>query len=195
MQLTDEQLSNRVKIVESMIDEFDEPRRSLVKSMMSSQVGMSFYTSPASSREEYHSCYPGGLMTHSLNVVRYLLKLNEIDSSYDRKTLIFVGLFHDIGKTGDCNVDYYLPNNSAWHRERGILYEINKECKYMLTSDRGLFIMQNHGIKLSYDEFMAIKLNDGMYDDANRSYGMNEPKLALLTHWADMMACKHEKSL
>ena len=54
-------------------------------------------------------------------------------------------------------------------------------------------MLQKHGIELTSDEHLAIRLNDGQYDETNKSYRMKEPELALLLHWADMWATKMEK--
>lgn len=193
--LTDEELTKNVDLVGKLIEKLPEPRRSLVKKMMDGPVGQSYYTSPASSREEYHSCYPGGLMQHSLNLIQNLKKLADAlcPGRYDHATLIFVGLFHDLGKVGDGVEEFYVPQTSDWHRSKGMLYEINKDCVYMPTSERGLYILQKYGIEVSSDEYLAIRLNDGQYDDVNKAYRMKEPDLALLVHWADLWSTKQEK--
>lgn len=196
MPLTENELLEYVDTIQRFITLFPEPRRTLIEKMFDGPVGKSYFTAPASSRVEYHSCYPGGLMVHSLNVVKSLklLATTLCPDKYDNATIAFVGLFHDLGKVGDGNNEFYVPNPSDWHRKNGILYEINKECLNMPNAERGLFIFQNHGVTLSSDEYLAIRLNDGMFAEENRVYGIDVPQLALLTHWADMWACKSEKA-
>lgn len=191
-----DKLKESTDMLEKLISIFPEPRRSLVKKMMEGQVGTSYMLSPASSREEYHSCYPGGLLAHSLNVVKNLKKIASAMAPgvYDDATLAFVGLFHDLGKTGDGVHDYYVPNQSEWGRKKGFLYETNKSCVFMPTSERSLFILQKYSIELKSEEYLAIRLNDGMYDETNRRYAMKEPELALLVHMADRFSCEREKN-
>lgn len=190
----DEQVHN-AELVLKLIDKLPQPRRGLVRKMLDSLPNQAYFTAPASSRVEYHSCFPGGLAAHSLNVVANLKKLAVAlaPDRYPIETIIFVGLFHDLGKVGDGKEEFYIPNPSDWHREKGMLYETNKDCVYMPTSERGLYILQKAGIELTSDEYLAIRLNDGMYDDTNKNYRQKEPELALLVHWADMWACKMEK--
>lgn len=195
-QPTADEILAEVGLFNDLVSIMPEPRQGLVNVMMSGPVGHSYFEAPASSREEYHSCYPGGLLVHSLNVVKNLKRMAKAlcPGKYDDATLAFVGLFHDLGKAGDGNENYYVPNPSEWHRQKGMLYEINKNCVHMPTSERGLYILQKNLIPLSADEYLAIRLNDGQYDDTNKNYRMKEPGLALLVHWADMWSTILEKS-
>lgn len=196
-QPNEDQKVKNVELVFKLIGSMPDERRELVKTMMEGWVGQEYFVAPASSREEYHSCYPGGLCQHSLNVVRNLKKISDAlcPGSYDPATISFVGLFHDLGKVGVSGEALYVPNPSAWHREKvGKLYETNRNCPFMPSSERGLFILQQHGIVVNSDEYLAIRLNDGMYDETNRSYKMKEPDLALLLHWADMWSVSQEKT-
>jgi hypothetical protein len=45
------------------------------------------------------------------------------------------------------------------------------------------------------DEWVAIRINDGMIVEENRCYAMGEPTLALVVHMADRLACQEEKGL
>lgn len=195
-QLTDEEIEKNLTLFQKLVSLFPDERRSKVEALFETQFGSHYLTSPASSRTEFHSCFPGGLLYHSLNVVRNLRKLVQsvAPGQFDDATIAFVGLFHDLGKAGDGVEPYYVPNPSDWHRERGMLYEINKSCLHMPNSERGLFILQKNGIAVSSDEYLAIRLNDGQYAKENSPYKMNEPKLALLVHWADMLSCQDEKN-
>ncbi|MHB8407973.1 MAG: HD domain-containing protein [Acidiferrobacterales bacterium] len=189
------EIEKAVNVVNKLIELMPQPRRTFVVSMLAG-MGTSYFTAPASSREEFHSCFPGGLIVHSLNVVGNLRNLARTlcPGKYDDATLAFVGLFHDLGKAGDGEQELYIPNQSDWHRQKGMLYETNKDLPYMSTAQRSLFVLQKHDIKLETEEYLAILLNDGMYVEANKDYRMKEPDLALLLHWADRFACNQEKS-
>lgn len=169
-----------------------DSRWKLVETMLDGPVGDEYFMAPGSSKLEFHDCFVGGLCYHSLNVFKNLRKLADAltPGEFTPETLLFVALFHDLGKVGDGREPYYLPEESQWHRDKlGKLYAINQKCVQMPTSERGLYVLQTAGITLTADEYLAIRLNDGMYPPENKSYGMHEPKLALLVHWADRFDC------
>jgi len=195
--LTDEKFNEHIKTFWNLIETMSADRQAAIKFMMDNKIGETYFTAPASSREEYHNCFPGGLLEHSLSVCKNLVKMARVfcPGKYSDNTLAFVGLFHDLGKAGDGENEYYLQNKSEWHVKKGMLYEINKECKVTATEDRTIFVLQKYGITMTCDEFVAIRISDGPYSDANSSYKMKEPELALLLHWADRITCSSEKTL
>jgi len=197
--LSEEQISKNILTIQKMVITWPKERARLVSKMLAtpSVVGEEFFTAPASVKEEYHNCFPGGLADHSLRVVENLKRIaaDLAPGKFNDATLEFVGLFHDLGKVGDGTNPYYVPNPDAWQRtNRGMLYIINRNCAYMPTSERGLFVLQKFGIELTSDEYLAIRLNDGQYDDTNKAYRMKEPDLAILVHFADRWATSQEKA-
>ena len=83
-------------------------------------------------------------------------------------------LHHDLGKVGDLEHDYYIPQDSDWHRKnRGEIYKHNPSLQYMKVPDRGLWLLQHYGVKVTDKEYIGIKLTDGMYDEANKAYLMS----------------------
>jgi len=149
---------------------------------------------PASSKTQYHNAFPGGLVDHSLRVLSNAYKLAKLyKEDIPKESLIISALFHDFGKIGSLEADYYLPQDSNWHRERGMMYKYNDQLQYMTSADRGLFLLQHFDVKLTCDEWLAIKLNDGHEAEENRPYRMKESTLALLIHQADRMSCQEEK--
>lgn len=194
--LSEEQVIANGELVEKLVSKIEDgPRRQRVQEMLSTEVGSQFFTAPASSREDFHGCFTGGLCAHSLRVTDNLRKISAALclGKFRNDQLVFVGLFHDLGKVGDGVHPLYVPNPSEYGRKRGFLYEVNKDCPYMPTAERGLWILQHHGVQVTQEEWVAIRLNDGMYADENRSYAMREPDLALLLHFADRWACQQEK--
>ena len=152
---------------------------------------------PASSRKEFHAAYAGGLVDHSLRVMGLAVKFAKVyeASNISKESLILSALFHDWGKVGTLDKDYYLPQDSDWHREKlGEMYKINKDIQYMPNNHRSIWLLQHFGIKLSEDEFLAIFLNDGPIDDGNKKYAMKEPLLAVIIHQADRAACQLERA-
>ena len=152
---------------------------------------------PASSRESYHNCFPGGLVDHSLRVLGNAVKLcKAFGWTVPRDSLIIATLCHDLGKVGDHTGDYYVPNDSSYHVEKyGSLYKYNEELQYMTVPDRSVFLCAHYGLKLTQDEFLAIRLNDGQFIAANKDYSLKEPMLADIVHISDVIATKQEKGL
>jgi hypothetical protein len=197
--LSDEALEKNMKLVEGLIGTFPVVRGDLVRKMFEGPVGTEYFTAPASHREDYHNAFPGGLAEHSLRVIRNLRALVKAwdvkEYANDVARLNFVGLFHDLGKVGDGVEPYYLATADDWQRKRGTFYNFNPKCVFMPSGERGLFILQKHGITLNSDEYLALRLADGQYDETNARYSMKEPDLALLLHMADRFACSQEKLL
>ena len=163
---------------------------------------------PASSKNFHHNCIPGGYIDHILRVRECALKLYDMwkemgadMSTYTKEELSFVALHHDFGKFGTLDEESYVPNDSQWHvKNQGAVYKINNKMGYMSVPDRGLFLLQDIGIPLSLNEWLGIKIHDGLYDKGNEYYFMAQTSetslrshLAILIHHADHMAARIEK--
>ena len=75
----------------------------------------------------------------------------------------------------------------------------NKKIAFASVPDRGLFLLQEHDIKYTFNEMVAIQTHDGLYDPANEKYlksFMPETKprtsLPFILHQADLMAARIE---
>lgn len=160
-------------------------------------LGERLAIAPASTKLSFHNAFPGGLVEHSLRVFKNAFKLTKAFGwEIPQDSLIIATLFHDLGKVGDEKNDYYLPQESEWHREkRGEVFMINQELVYMTVPDRSVWLCQHYGLSLTKDEFLAIKLNDGQFADENKPYRRGEPALATIVHTADFIAMKQEKGL
>jgi hypothetical protein len=152
---------------------------------------------PASSKRDHHNAFPGGLVDHSLRVLTNAIKIiKAFKYELPLESVVLVALFHDLGKVGDHEKDYYLKQNDDWRNNKlGEEYTFNKELTFMTVPDRSLFLCQHYGLKLQYDEFIAIKIHDGLYADENVAYKFKEPLLADVIHIADLTAAKQEKQL
>lgn len=195
MELTPEQIAENFEKFRSFMEKLgdrSEPALALVD-----HLGERLAMCPASSRKEYHAAFPGGLVDHSLRLLSNALKLcKTFNWEVPKDSLIIGCLLHDLGKVGDHEKDYYVPQDSDWHRDKlGEMYKHNKEILYMTVPDRGVWLCQHFGLKLTQDEWLAIKLNDGQYAEENAPYKMKEPLLADIVHLADYISCKQEKNL
>jgi hypothetical protein len=166
-------------------------------------------TAPASSNSSRHNCWPGGYIDHVNRVVKCAIKLWETWESlgantknYTKEELVFAAINHDLGKVGSSTDEYYIPNDSDWHVKRGQIYKINPKLQFMKVPDRSIFLLQEFGVVYSENEYLAIKLHDGLYSKGNESYLMaGQPEFALKTdlpillHHADHLATLIEGSI
>ena len=69
----------------------------------------------------------------------------------------------------------------------------------MDVTDRAIYLLQKYDIKISWKEFLSIKLSDGIYNEANKKYLISyNPDMVLKTtlpkivHVADYLSCFSE---
>ena len=162
---------------------------------------------PASHKKEYHNAFPGGYVEHVNRVVQAALAISELwdtfgadTQTYTKEELVFSAINHDLGKMGDEENESYIPQTDQWRKDKlGEDYMHNKAIPFASVPDRGLYLLQSHGIKYTFNEMLAIQTHDGLYDDANTKYlktFMPETKprtcLPYVLHQADMMAARIE---
>ena len=145
---------------------------------------------------------PGGYVEHILHIIQNSLQLKQVWHNngaminFTDEELVFAAMHHDLGKVGDLEHDYYIPQDSDWHRKnQGAIYKHNPQLQYMKVPDRGLWLLQHYGVKVSDKEYLGIKLADGLYDDCNTAYLKSynpdfnlRTNLCYIIHQADMMA-------
>lgn len=136
-----------------------------------------FSMMPSSERDWKNSAYSGGYIDHILRVYDVISELNQswinngAHVSFTQEEMIFCALHFDLGKFGTFDDEYYILNDSQWHvKNLGMIYKYNERVPAVKNNERGLFILQSLGINLSFEEYMAIKLCDGLYDDSNKFY-------------------------
>jgi len=196
-------LSNYESLIKFAETYFSEDRMKKVSELLNFfEERMS--TAPASGNISYHNCYVGGYCKHVLNVIDFALKIKEhiwVEDNFDAtdEEIVFSAFFHDLGKLGDREYDYYLLEDSQWHIDKmGRLYKINPKIPFMKVPDRSLFLLQDFGVKYTMKEFYGIKLSDGLYDESNKSYYIRYGDMSIFTsipyiiHTADLMASKIE---
>lgn len=204
--LTEIEISaNYDKLLAVINDNIAPPRLELLIKLYSDKQEIIAFA-PASGKEHYHNCYIGGYVEHVLNVIDIALKVDALwtDSgainSHTTEELIFAALNHDLGKIGEGDQPYYIPNPSDWHRKnQGAIYTQNPAVNFMPVQDRSLFTLQEYGITCSFNEYVAIKTHDGLYDKGNEAYliswsddGKLRTNLPYILHQADMMASRIE---
>ena len=207
MKLTAEQLQeNWVKFTGYINEHISSPRKEKLLEFYS-KFEDRLVLMPASHKKEYHNAFPGGYIEHVNRVVECALKQYDLwesegcdISTFTKEELVFSAINHDLGKMGDETHESYLPQTDKWRKEKlGEDYMHNKEIAFAAVPDRGLFLLQQHDVKYTFNEMVAIQTHDGLYDPANEKYLKSympetKPRTALpfILHFADMMAARIE---
>ena len=197
---------NWIDLEETIKAYIDEPRRSQLLNFYN-QYQDRIILMPASHKKEYHNAFPGGYVDHVLRVVDCALKLHKVweemgtdISTYTIEELVFSALNHDLGKIGDTEHESYIPQTDQWRKDKlGEDYKFNDRLAFASVPDRGLFLLQSHDVKYSFNEMIAIQTHDGLYDEGNKKYlatymPEQKPRTALpyILHQADLMAARIE---
>jgi len=207
MNLTAEQIQENWDELMSVIDRYiSSPRKEKLLEFYN-QYSERLMLIPAAHKKEYHNAFPGGYVEHVLRVIRCALKQAELwesegcdMSTFTTEELVFSALNHDLGKMGDENEDSYIPQTDQWRKDKlGEDYMFNTRVPFASVPDRGLFLLQSHGIQYTFNEMIAIQTHDGLYDEANKKYLMafmpeQKPRTSLpfILHQADLMAARIE---
>jgi hypothetical protein len=207
MKLTAEQIqANWIDLEETIKTFIEEPRRSQLLDLYS-KYSERIILMPASHKKEYHNAFPGGYVDHVLRVVDCALKLDKVwkemgvdASTYTQEELVFSALNHDLGKIGSEEEESYIPQTDQWRKDKlGEDYTFNNKVPFASVPDRGLFILQSHGIQYTFNEMITIQTHDGLYDEGNKKYLMSympeqRPRTSLpfIVHQADLMASRIE---
>jgi hypothetical protein len=207
MKLTAEQIIENWDKLISRIDAYiAEPRRSNLKAFYE-KYSERIMLMPAAHKKEYHNAFPGGYVDHVLRVIDCALKVNNVwvemgvdDTTYTKEELVFSALNHDLGKMGDEENESYIPQTDQWRKEKlSEDYMFNTKVQFASVPDRGLFLLQSHGIPYTFNEMIAIQTHDGLYDEGNKKYLMSfmpeqKPRTSLpfIIHQADLMAARIE---
>lgn len=205
MSLTAEQIAKNYEKHLKIIDHYIVDRGDQVKTMLN-DLEDTYVMAPASGKSWYHNAFAGGYVDHVNRVVEYSVKqmklYEEMGGTIDftQEELVFSALFHDLGKIGDKDNASYIPQTDKWRQDKlHEMYTPNGELDFMLVPDRSLFTLQEYGIKTTKNEYLAIKLHDGVFSDANKPYFFsNQPNARMKTsivnilHSADFLASKVE---
>ena len=164
---------------------------------------------PASSMAHFHNAFAGGYVDHVLRVMQCAERLyvtwtnmGADMSGYTMEELMFAAMHHDLGKVGfpgDGN-EVYQVETSDWHRKnQNKMYKHNENIPFTMVPDLSIWLLQEYDIKMSWTEYQAIKIHDGMYDDANKPYYVArsaqaklKTNMPIVLHHADHMAAQIE---
>ena len=125
---------------------------------------------PASHKSDQKYCEPGGLMKQSIDVAITMKKISEtLGLNVESTSILRVALAHDLGKIGSEDTDYFIPQDSDWHREKlGALYKFNDQMPRMPVTHVSLHLLASSGIPLTLDETRAISTALGSSREENK---------------------------
>lgn len=118
-----------------------------------------FFTAPASTR--FHSAFEGGLLMHSVNVAKLMLRYEDEQP----QSLAICGLLHDI-----CKVNYYkvstrnVKNEQTGQWEKVPFYQVEDSFPYG-HGEKSVYMIERF-FRLKPAEAMAIRWHMGGFDEA-----------------------------
>lgn len=144
---------------------------------------------PAAHKTDQKYCEPGGLMKQSIDVAITMKKISEsLSFDIEPTSLLKVALGHDLGKIGTKTDEYYLVQDSDWHREKlGAHYKFNEKAPRMPITHLSLHLLTSSGIALTLDETRAINTAYGSARDENKPYGFINSHLQSLIQSARLL--------
>jgi len=208
MSLTADQIADNWKEYRKRVNEWF-PERADALNKMYDVYEDRMLMMPASSVDHYHNAFEGGYIDHVLRVMdcadRLYTTWGEMGASLDgftKEELMFAAMHHDLGKAGwpQDNGEIYLPNDSEWHRKnQGKMYKVNPANPFAMVPDLGLWILQNFNVPTTWNEYQAIRIHDGLYDESNKPYFISRSadsklrtNMSMILHHADYMAARIE---
>lgn len=197
--LTPEEIEKNWNRMCSLLEKLGD--RSVPTLNMVNDLGERLALCPASAKKDFHASFPGGLLDHSLRVLKNLMTQNSAcDWKLPKQSMIIAALFHDLGKVGmpgkESSNDFYIPQTDSWRIDKlGEVYKYNDELPYLTTPDRSMFLLQHYGIVLTTDEYLSIKLNDGFVVQENKPYCLKISPLVYGLQTADYIATMEEKNV
>lgn len=205
MNLTAEQIQENWEHLVGYISYIESPRKEKLQQFYNKHQE-ELMIMPASHKRAYHNAFPGGYVDHVIRVIESALKLNKVwkdfgvEENWTDEELVFSCLNHDLGKMGDEDNYSHLPSQDEWRKKNmGEMYQFNKKLTYMSVPDRSIKLLVDNGILPTENEWLSIKLHDGLYDPSNESYLKSympelKPRTSLvyIIHQADILASRIE---
>lgn len=185
MGLTQEKIVKNTKTYYATLEKYGFFNDKLVEIL-----GESFIKAPASTREDLHNAFEGGLIDHLLKVAKYAVYINKIlpeELQVPEKSLLKISLLHQIGKA-----KLYLPKDSDWHKKQGILYDFNNELISMRVGERSVRYIMLAGIELNDEEYQAILNYDK--DEEDKQAKWYTATLGIILRQANELAIIEEKN-
>lgn len=140
-----------------------------------------------------HLAKKGGLLEHSVNVLKYAEKIGVAllgGAEYNKiqDSVVIAALLHDLGKCGDYGKSMYVDNIlKSGKPSEAKPFKRNPDLLAVPHAVRSIKLATLF-IDLTEDEEWAILCHDGLYDFMKYDLKGKETWLQLIIHWADMWA-------
>ena len=144
-----EQIKNNLDKLKKIVkDNFEGDNLKNIKKLFN-HFGERMVEAPASGRPNYHNCFMGGWIDHTLRVIETSLKMREhfvdlgVDVTAEKSDVILAAMFHDLGKLGDLDNPYYIyqlgyfPLYEKWRKD------IKDFCILLHSLLKNLFVMDD----------------------------------------------------
>lgn len=205
--MTTEQIQKNYEEHLAIIDKVLKPERAAkVKAMIKDLGEENYALMPASSKSWFHGAYPGGYLAHVNSVTKLAVKIMKLYESqggilnFTLEELVFAALFHDLGKIGDTGKPGYISQDNDWRKKNlQEIYLPNPELDFMVIPDRSLYLLQKYEIPITHNEYMAIKLHDGLFEETNKPYYQTftetarmRSNIVCILHTADFLSSRIE---
>lgn len=179
--------------IDFLRDALMSTKREGIEDLIDHMNDIGFLTAPCSGG--YHLCKEGGLLEHTVNVMKCamsmglcLLSMEEYNEL--RPHLIIATALHDLGKCGQFDKPEYVKNVLASGKVSDSKpFKRNPELLNVPHEIRSVAIAQMF-IDLTEEEQHAILYHNGLYGSLKYEIQNNETPLYMIVHWADMWASR-----
>ena len=210
MRLSAEQIESNWSELRKLINDTFEGERLEKINALHDHFEERMTLAPASGRAWYHNAFPGGYVAHVLNIVQWAHKYYELFKDQGmyldditEESVTFAAMFHDLGKVGNMEDDYYITNTDEWRAKKlQEYYNHNPAIHYMTVTDRAIWILNQFQISMSESEYIGLRLADGLYNEQNNSYFFEgaewkamKTNLPHIISMADTSAARQEKEV
>ena len=154
----------------------NQNRKNLIISIYQKYLNI-MYISPGLSDKTSKYYKQGGwleyvtqVLNNSFNIKKMMVS-NGYKLDFTDEELLVVCLFFNFGVLGTQHQPLMCKNDqNSYKYKNGMLYQFNSQLHYMKTFDRSLFLLNQQGLKLSLNEYLAIRLSWGLYQESDKIY-------------------------
>lgn len=146
---------------------------------------------PASAAADLHNSFVGGLLDHSLRVLRNarrVMKFSpQICSEVSASDITLAALLHDVGKVGSKTEEKFILNTDNYKLQRGWNYQYNPKCPQLPSGTASIALLMESGVTLPASVVEAIlqlepsgKTSDNYYKLSPLSFILQTAKITAI---------------
>ena len=150
-----------------------------------------FKFAPAST--QYHNCFKGGLLAHSLDVYYHMYDFENLINFFDlpKESIIITALLHDVCKIDTYETSYRNAKNEEGQWVKVPYYTVNESIPYG-HGEKSVMLLQYKGLEMNLIEIMMIRNHMGAFRDNQYlndvSHRFSKCPQSLILHFADMLS-------